>query len=93
MVDNGVPPALGNVCVGIWKQIAPRTVKLRHTTWNWDADGHLTGTFVLLMTVKLDRQGNALAGSYVADSDDLAGHRIAERHVEGVVKGTRTTVD
>jgi hypothetical protein len=33
-VDNAVPPALGNVCVGVWKVVGPRTVKLRHVTWN-----------------------------------------------------------
>jgi hypothetical protein len=93
MVDNGVPPILGNVCIGVWKQVAPRTFKLRHTTWNWDTDGHLTGTFVLIMTVKLDRHGNTFAGSYVADSYDLAGNIIPAMHVEGVSKAVRITVD
>src|SRR5262249_30641386 len=58
-VDNGVPPSLGNVCVGVWKLVAPRTVKLRHLAWNFNADGTKAGTFLLIMTVRLDRHGRA----------------------------------
>ncbi|MEO8053065.1 MAG: hypothetical protein ABI833_21875 [Acidobacteriota bacterium] len=31
-VDNAVPPLLGNVCVGVYKQTGPRTYKLHHVT-------------------------------------------------------------
>ena len=93
MVDNGVPPSLGNVCVGVWKQAARRTYKLRHTTFNWDAEGNRAGTFVMLMTVTLDRRGNTFAGTYVADSFDLSGAVIPELHAEGAVRSVRITVD
>jgi len=92
-VDNGVPPSFGNVCVGVWKPVGPRTVKLRHVTWNWDENGKLAGTFLLLMTVTVDRRGNAYAGSYVSDSFDLQGKVIPELHAEGVVKATRIGVE
>jgi hypothetical protein len=92
MVDNAVSPAFGNVCVGVWEQAAARTYKLKHVTFNWDAEGKLAGTFVLLMTVRLDRRGNAYAGAYRADSFDLAGKVIPELHVEGAVRGSRITV-
>lgn len=94
MVDNGVPPFLGNVCVGVWKQTGPRTIKLRHTTWNWDEEGrHPVGTFVLIMTLRLDRKGNTFTGKYVADSFDLDGRVIPSLHVEGTARAARITVD
>jgi hypothetical protein len=93
MVDNAVSPAFGNVCVGVWTLVAPRTYKLKHMTFNWNADGTPAGTFVLTMTVVLDRQGRAFNGTYAADSFDLAGTVIPELHAEGAVRGTRITVD
>jgi hypothetical protein len=92
-VDNAVPPSLGNVCVGVYKQSGPRTYKLRHVTWNWDEFGNRAGTFLLLMTVTTDARGNTFAGTYVSDSFDLDGNVIPALHAEGVVNGIRITVD
>jgi hypothetical protein len=92
-VDNAVPPSLGNVCVGVYKQTGPRTYKLRHVTWNWDLSGNLTGTFLLLMTVTVDPRGDTFTGSYVSDSFDLNGQVIPALHADGVVSGQRITVD
>lgn len=93
MVDNGVPPSLGNVCVGVWKQVGARTYKLRHLTFNWDANGKPAGTFVMLMTVRVDRGGHAYSARYTADSFDLSGNVIPELHLEGRARGTRITVN
>ena len=92
MVSNGLPPALGNVCVGVWK-VDGRTVKLRHMTWNWDASGNLTGTFVMVVTLSVDRRGNSFRGTWSADSYDLSNNLIPELHADGVVRATRVTVD
>jgi hypothetical protein len=92
MVDNAVPPSLGNVCVGVWKQTGPRSYTLKHVTFNWDNQGALAGTFVLKMTVTLERRGNVFSGSYTADSFDLEGKVIPDLHVEGNVRGQRITV-
>ena len=94
-VDNAVPPSLGNVCVGVWKPSgsSSRTIRLRHLTWNWNADGTLAGIFQLEVTLRLDRHGNAYAGTYVSDSFDLSNNVIPELHAEGIVKGTRIRVD
>jgi hypothetical protein len=70
-----------------------RTIKLRHLTWNWNADGTLAGIFQLEVTLRLDRHGNAYAGTYVSDSFDLSNNVIPELHAEGIVKGTRIRVD
>src|SRR5262245_2223736 len=45
MISNGLPPSLGNVCIGVWKNVAPRSFHLRHMTWNWNPDGTFAGTF------------------------------------------------
>jgi hypothetical protein len=92
-VDNAVPPLLGNVCIGIWKAVAPKTIKLRHVTWNWNPDGTLAGTFLLLATVTVDRDGDAFSGDYVSDSFDTAGVVIPALHAEGKMRGERITVD
>jgi hypothetical protein len=93
MVDNGVPPSLGNVCVGVWKQTGPRTFKLRHVTFNWDEHGTSTGTFQVIITVKLNRKGDAYTGTYTADSFDLAGNVIPDLHTEGRLRATRISVE
>jgi hypothetical protein len=92
-VDNAVPPVLGNVCVGTWIRVGPQTYQLRHVTWNWNLDGSLAGTFLLLETVTLDPKGNAFKGTYVSDSFDLDGNVIPALHAEGDVVATRITAN
>ena len=92
MISNGLPPALGNVCVGVWKKV-DGTIKLRHVTWNWDVDGNPTGTFVMVVTLRVDRRGSSFRGTWFADSYDLSNNVIPELHAEGVVRATRVTVD
>jgi hypothetical protein len=93
-IDNAVPPLLGNVCVGVYKQTGPRTYSLRHVTWNWDASGApLAGTFLLLMTVTVDKSGNTFSGHFVSDSFDTFGNKIDNLHAEGSVSSERITVD
>ncbi len=93
-VDNAVPPLLGNVCVGVYKQSGPHTYKLRHVTWNWDSSGApLAGTFLLLMTVTTGPHGNTFTGTFVSDSFDNNGKVIPTMHAEGTVSSTRITVD
>jgi hypothetical protein len=93
MLSNGLPPILGNVCVGVWKAVGPRTFRLRHMAWNWTNEGSLAGTFVMLVNVTLDRGGRTLSGTWTADSYDLDGNLIAELHAEGVMQSARVTVD
>jgi hypothetical protein len=93
-LDNAVPPLLGNVCLGIYKQSGPRTYKLRHLAWNWDPSGApLAGTFLLLMTVTVDPHGDTFTGTWVSDSFDTFGNKIDELHFEGTVSAERITVD
>src|SRR3954467_13659507 len=52
-MDVAVPPAAGNICLGVWERVGPRSVKLHHLGWNWDTSvtpAALAGVFVLDMT-------------------------------------------
>ena len=93
-IDNAVPPLLGNVCIGVYKQTGPRTYSLRHVTWNWDPSGApLAGTFLLLMTVTIDSHGTTFSGKFVSESFDTFGDVSPDLHFEGTVSGERITVD
>jgi hypothetical protein len=93
ILSNGLPPVLGNVCLGIWTQLGSRTIKLRHLAWNWDADGQFAGLFQMIVTFEVDRSGSSYAGTFVADSYDLSNNVIPELHVEGTVRAARLRVD
>ena len=100
LISNGLPPALGNVCIGIWKRVAARTYKLRHMTWNWSppdggfsVPGSFAGHFELEVTLRLDARGNAFTGHWTAQNFDLDGKHISALDAEGVVNGMRLTVD
>ncbi len=91
--DTAVPPAMENICLGVWKQTGPQTVKLRHVGWNFNPDGTFAGTFLLVATITLNASGKTFTGTYSADSFDLAGKAISDLHAEGNLKGTRFEVD
>ena len=94
MLSRGLPPSLGNVCVGVWTRTAPGTFKLRHMAWNWDADGHFISIFDMEVRITLDRRGNRFTGTWSSDNlNPTTGEPIAGEHFEGVVRGTRITAD
>jgi hypothetical protein len=90
-IDNAVPPSLGNVCIGVWKQQG-KTILLHHVTWNWNPDGTLAGTFVLNASVTLGPRGETYSGRYVTDSFDTNGTLLPDFHAEGAVNGQRIGV-
>jgi hypothetical protein len=94
MLSRGLPPSLGNVCVGIWKQTGPRAFKLRHTAWNFDAAGNYISIFVMDVTIRVDRRGARFSGTWSANNlDKTTREPIPTEHFEGTVLGTRITVD
>ena len=92
-IDNAVPPFLGNVCIGRWKLVGPKTYELRHVTWNWNLDNTLAGTFLLLETVTLSSTGDSYSGTFISDSFDTSGNVIPGLHAVGTVAATRITVE
>jgi hypothetical protein len=99
IVSAGLPPALGNVCVGVWEQTAPRAYKLRHMTWNWSPEdagfgvpGTFAGRFEIVVNLFVDRRGNRFTGTWAAMNFDPDGNHIPELDAQGVVSATRITV-
>jgi hypothetical protein len=93
MLSNGLPPVLGNVCVGLWKRTGARTVKVKHMAWNWEPSGAFAGTFVMEVTLRVARDGRSYAGTWTADSFDPAGALIPSLHAEGVARARRIVLE
>lgn len=100
LISNGLPPALGNVCIGIWKRVGPRAYKLRHMTWNWSPDkggfgvrGTFAGHFELQVSFSLDPSGRTFQGRWSAQNFDTTGKHLPDLDAEGVVRGVRLTID
>jgi len=89
--DDGVPPAEGNVCLGVFKRVGHRTYQLKHPAFVWDANGVLIGTLVIRETITLDLGGNSYRGSFVFAFYDLNGNLTDE--VRGDLTGKRITAD
>jgi hypothetical protein len=75
MLSGGVPPSIGNVCLGVWERGAGGVIRTRHTVWNFvgnEVFGDLpTGYFVLDVTLRTNSQGTAYSGTWKAASYDL----------------------
>jgi hypothetical protein len=101
LISNGIPPALGNICIGVWRQVSHRTYTLKHMTWNWSPDfnadfgvpGTFAGHFELHMRFRVDERGKTYSGTWVAQNFDESGNHIPELDAEGVVKGMRISPD
>jgi hypothetical protein len=91
MISNGLPPALGNVCVGAWKQEGA-TVRMKHMTWNWTSDGGFAGTFVMTVTLRVNRSGNRYTGRWSATNFDADGNHVPELDAAGTVHALRVAV-
>jgi hypothetical protein len=93
--DNGPPEppwSTGAFCMGVWKFIGHNTYKLKHLGWNFDGNGNLSATVVLLQTVTVDADGDSYRGSLVLDLyDPVSGKLMSE--TTGEVKAYRIRVD
>jgi len=89
--DNGVPPAAGNVCLGVYTTTGKGSYELKHVAWNWDANGNLTGTLIIHESVTLGATGNSYHGSFLFDFYDLSGNLTSQ--VTGNLSAARITAD
>lgn len=85
------PAVEGNICLGVWKQIGPRTVKLNHIGWNFDANGNSIGTFTIEETDTLGEDGNSYHGTFDFKVFDIDGNLVFE--ATGTTQATRITVN
>ena len=89
--NPNVDPRKGNICLGAWKEAAPRTFKLTHRVWSYDVSGNFLGTITLSETLALGDRGNTHSGSFTLDFYDPAGNFLFE--VPGSVIGERISAN
>jgi hypothetical protein len=84
-----VDPRGGNVCLGVWRKVGPRTFKLTHRVWAYDTTGDSQGVLHLSQTVTLDHSGNTFhSGSFTIDLYDLSANFVTQI-ATGTVIGER----
>jgi hypothetical protein len=89
-------PASGNICLGVWKQIAPRTVRLHHIGWLFNPlspTGNATNTFTIDETNTVAPNGATYTGTFTFKVYDLNGNYVANSEVNGTIAATRITVN
>jgi hypothetical protein len=91
LIDQSAP-ATDNVCLGVWEQTGPGTIKLKHPSWYFDLNGNLLGTVIIYETLTLDADCDSFHGTSSEDVYDTKGNKIA--HYEGFqIKAKRITAN
>jgi len=85
-----LPPLGGNICFGVWKEVAPRTVKLHHLGLNFNPGGSIAGTFTIDETDTVSPDGNSYKGMFDFKVFDVSGKQVVE--IKGTMVGKRITV-
>jgi len=67
-------PRTGNYCLGVWKQVGPRTVTLSHVAWVYNSDGSPAGFFTLAETDTINRKGDSYTGTFGYKQYDVNGN-------------------
>jgi hypothetical protein len=87
-----LPPAGGNVCMGVWRETEAGTVKLHHVGLMFDpTTGKLAGTFTNDETDTLGVRGIHYKGTFTFRQYDTTGK--LEVTITGTILATRITVD
>jgi hypothetical protein len=103
MLSGGVPPSIGNVCLGVWERVAGGVIRTRHMSWNFVGNEVLgdlpTGYFLLEVTLRTNSQGTAYAGTWKAASYDLGAGPLGSggppqpnSEFEGTLQAVRVSV-
>lgn len=65
IMNSARPPAYGNFCLGVWKQIGRREYFLNHIPWKGlDQNGNPQDGIQLLEEITLSPDGNSYTGTY-----------------------------
>ncbi len=87
------PPIGGNFCMGVWEKVGQRTYKLNHFPLVWESNGTTyVGPSNLREEVTVSDDGKRYRGTFTQDFYDPTG-KIVLAHYQGLVTGTRITVD
>lgn len=85
-------PAIGSVCLGVWKQVGVRTVRLHHVGWLFNEDGSPAGTFTQDETDTVAPNGMSYTGTFTFKTYDVNG-TFSGFEVTGTIAASRITVD
>jgi hypothetical protein len=103
LISGARAPSTGDVCMGVWEQIGPRTFKLKHIALAYNSSdtappvgpvspATFVGPAIIKEVVTLDHSGDAFEGSFTLDQYAQDEVTLLE-HVGGKVTGTRFKVD
>lgn len=85
-------PAIGSICVGVWKQVSVRAVRLHHLGFLFTPDGTPDGTFTMDETDTLAFNGMSYSGTFTFRVYDVNGV-FTGTEVTGTIAATRITVN
>jgi hypothetical protein len=92
-----LPPAAGNICFGVWKDIGEDSVKLHHIGLMFAPDGSISNLFTVDESDKVASNGKAYKGNFVIKlwppSFDQVGVGTPVQQIKGTTAATRITVD
>lgn len=90
-----LPPDTGNICFGVWKEVAKRTVRLHHIGWLFTPGSippTASGTFTLDETNVVSPDGKTYTGTFTFKTYYITGDPTGIE-VKGTIAATRITVD
>ena len=92
-----LPPADGNICFGVWKELDKGTVKLHHIGLMFNPDGSLSSIFTVDETDTVASDGKTYTGMFDfklwPPSYDAVGVGTPIAEVKGTTAATRIAVD
>jgi len=93
ILNDTPPPAVGNVCLGVWAKTGELTLKLKHPSWIYDpTNTFVIGTATILEQVTLGSDGNTFGGTFTVQLQDLSGNSLGP-DLTGQLQATRITPD
>jgi hypothetical protein len=91
ILNDTVPPATGNVCLGVYEKSGARSLKLTHPSWIFDATNTtVIGRAIILENVTLDKGGRTFSGTFTVQLRDLFGNPLGP-DITGQLHGDRVT--
>jgi hypothetical protein len=91
-----LPPVVGNVCFGVWKEKRDGSVKLHHIGLMFDpATGKVANVFTVDEINRVARDGKTYSGTFdfkIFDATDVYGTGTVLQEIKGTTAGTRISV-
>ena len=91
-----LPPAGGNICFGVWKDLGDGRAKLHHIGLMFAADGSVSNVFTVDEYDHEAADGKTYSGTFdfkLFPASDVLGTGTALAEAKGTIAATRITVD